>query len=477
MKRSGWYGQSWRHSLAARGVKTQRYFQRKKAKTIRAEELTSQFQRVEDTAIDQPRLQESVITRGQRIGTGRDLIKERRKAIEETAKELRRSNQILRDVENNRFDEAVLALNDPSRLQEADPVERKRAVSAIRTALNAKAIQLANAGIPPPDPIMDNIDASVAVRVDQVLRARQDTDAQDTESALNTFAREVAPGALVESLIETPATGVRFLGSGQGEDLNQALISNIDNEVPRAPGQIDTDLKDNPFVDTNAFIGNEEQSTAALKPLPDGVPRLQDNFDFVQGGPGSNPALASPGAQKRTAADVVDNRVDELYSARNNLANVDLSAFDKGTKAFQTGDREELIKQITILQREEQTLKDRFALVNSTGADVVSQQNRTAAFSKKSGNFIMDLAGNGGDRIAEQTKKINAVREKILQANNKVYARRRQLESRLQRLDATVPPETDVPQQVKRFNNNNGGGSFGIGDVPNVTLGALRGQQ
>jgi len=476
--RNGWYKESFRHSLAARGISTskyQKYYQKKK---------TSKFKEIGPPDFRELPVpsQVSPVTgrdggRGLSPGRAARTIREERVLEQEAAKKTKADrpvSRILEQVEANRFSSANAVLKDPSKLGISDEVERAQAVEAIQAALNAKAVSLASSGVPLSKALEDSLDPNFIADIRNVQSAVKKQEDLDREGPLKTLFKETVPGA-IGSALETPFVGLREAAkAGENPELQQSLLSNIDNEVPRGAGEIDTDLADNPFRTTNVLVGNEEDGQLSV--LQEPIPKLSNNFNFADGASAGNPVLQSAKERGVTAADLVDKQVQELYDAKSVLAKTDLKPFDEGTKAFQNGDREGLIRSINELQREEQKLRDRFTLVNVTGDSVVSRPNHDAAFDKKSDNFLMNVMGNGGDRIAEQTRKINEVRENILNANNQVFARRRQLEFRLKRLDASIPPETDIPSEVTRFKK---GTSFGnpVLNTQNETLLALRGQQ
>jgi hypothetical protein len=57
------------------------------------------------------------------------------------------------------------------------------------------------------------------------------------------------------------------------------------------------------------------------------------------------------------------------------------------------------------------------------------------------------LGGGGGDKLAERTQKVAEVKRRIKDSSNELYARRKLLRYKLQRMDATVAPETSLPSE------------------------------
>ena len=140
-----------------------------------------------------------------------------------------------------------------------------------------------------------------------------------------------------------------------------------------------------------------------------------------------------------------------MFKNMNRLAKIDLSAYDRGEKAFAKGDREALIQAITDLEAENMKLKDRLHMLAEVNALVISDKNIDQTFhmlSKQKSILPNALFGSGpGQRLAEQTKRISKVADAIKKSSNKIVARIGILRHRLNELDqeAIVPPPKGRP--------------------------------
>jgi hypothetical protein len=233
-------------------------------------------------------------------------------------------------------------------------------------------------------------------------------------------------------------------------------------------------LEKSPFEQTNVFIGNEEDGAFRFmgneigdKPSgqrydPSG--RFgKEQMEFGGGMSGMFDSLlgvsASSGANQNQVAKDSNGRsvdkttlikeVDSLYNAKTALGKVNVDSYKRGDEAFKKGDREGVIKAVNDLKAQEDMLRDRWVLVSKTHADVLSPMNRALLFQDDGGLF----STGGGDKMAEQTKRLNEVKAEVRNAADKVTSRRRLLEFRLLRLDSVVPSESSVPRNVVVVNN------------------------
>jgi hypothetical protein len=148
--------------------------------------------------------------------------------------------------------------------------------------------------------------------------------------------------------------------------------------------------------------------------------------------------------------------VNGWFSAKDDLAKVDVSSFEKGRSAFKSGDREKLISSINSLEAQEQKLRDRWAQVEQTRSVMLNPNTRAASLRKEddsffSGTNMLFKSSSGGSKIAEETEKLNEVKRAIKDSANQVYARRVKLQYDLRRMDASVPVETGAPQKTRVF--------------------------
>jgi hypothetical protein len=142
---------------------------------------------------------------------------------------------------------------------------------------------------------------------------------------------------------------------------------------------------------------------------------------------------------------------EDIYRNRHLLAKVDMSAYDEGMKAFEKGDRESLIKSIFNLEAQNMKLKDRFNVVQQAKGNVLSRDTivQTIHMANKRGEMMPNFlfGGGGGERIADQTKKMNQVMDDIKQNSNKLVARISLLYQKLKKVDGSIKPDRTMPQK------------------------------
>lgn len=151
---------------------------------------------------------------------------------------------------------------------------------------------------------------------------------------------------------------------------------------------------------------------------------------------------------RKTFNEAVDDEVNELADARQKLASVDLSPFKKGEGAFKRGDREGLIGAVNALEAQEQLIADRWNLVEQTRAVTLSPQARAQAYVQDNGLFGGVLfGGGGGEVLAERTKKLAEVKRSLKDVANELYARKKLLRYKLQRMDqAASVGDSSLPE-------------------------------
>jgi hypothetical protein len=489
MSKTGWFKESYRHSLAARGVKTNRYYAKKDA-DIAKQKFAAGLQqsdlgkksitsvekdiyarrRVDDfakAALEQQspaQLEAKAIRerdptkRGQIKG---DLMSEglrrlgRTKAGELSVKGLKKEAQGREeggvrgvvDVAIGKAEQLGGKIGDIGR-----PAEKLSPDSRARLyALAQQAIEDANKGIPVDAKTKEILQAfrtqPEARQALQQLKVAEEAERREREGFLAKDLREGkeqlliagadAPGDILE------AGKARLSGAPGARDPGKGVNEKIDS------------LGQTSFVGTNVVVGNEE--FGLLRPIQEPLPPLSSSFDQIAEMSKQNSEsnyLFKP--KKRSFADAVDVQVNQLYSSRDRLAEVDLEPFKWGTKAFETGDREGVIKAITELKREEDKIANRWALVDQTNKNVSSLNNHAALFEEPSTDNLVFQSGRGADRLADQTQKVEDVFKRLKDSNDKVFARRRMLQYRLQRLDANILPEQGAPDfdEITRFSGD-----------------------
>ena len=357
---------------------------------------------------------------------------------------------------------------------------------SLQTAMNTHAVTLAQAGFDIPHKVTEHLDPGVKKRLEAFIEKRDELP----ESALGAQLRQLGHEATSATVDALPA----LLGEvGQEGALSQ--ISTQDKQFTGTAGQIDR-LEHTPFFDpvnphgdapsgANAFVDDKgkfgdfdvPKSSDAFNfaPLASGGNTnvaLKDDIGSISpfGGGVSNVALGGGAGNVnkellKSSAERVSENIDSLHNSKRDLTAVDLSAFDEGNKAFKSGDREGLISSIAELQSQEGKLKDRWDLVSQTHANLKSAGNHDSAFAKSKGGGLGSLFNrSGADRLVNQTEKLSDVRGDLMKANNRAFARRKMLEFRLQRLDAQVPPETWAPKSITRFDDDVGDSLTGVFD-------------
>jgi hypothetical protein len=175
-------------------------------------------------------------------------------------------------------------------------------------------------------------------------------------------------------------------------------------EVPGLMERINQ-VEDTSFFKYNAFLDEPGQpgynkEAGAFDVWSDkgtGEPSVTESLFFdVQPNDnlkGLNNVKPKVAADVRTRADDTQAKVDSLFGAKDDMGKADISAFDKGSKAFEKGDREGVIDAITELEKESARLKDNWRMTEQVRAGVIDPVNVESAFNKE-GSFF----GGSGDR-------------------------------------------------------------------------------
>jgi hypothetical protein len=316
----------------------------------------------------------------------------------------------------------------------------------LKTSLMQYAVSRVQSDLPVPDAVKSQLDTS------QLENLKKTAESRKPETAEGKVVRELEQKAVVSAL-ETPGIVAGAAGGALAAGLREEgkMISDTYNAklkpFPGSPGgsldfpgitEVGPEAGGLPFFTDNFFLkGGVENSTSQklVGPASD----LKTKWDSGLGG-----------ASGKTYAEKVQERIDTLFFGKGQLAEVDEETpYRKGSSAFEKGDREALIDAIVDLKSQEGTLRDRWALVSAAHNQLVSVQNNESLYGDNTGNIALSsFLGNGASRMADQTKKLNAVKAEIKKANDRVFNRRRLLEYRMQRLDASVPPEVGAPEKV-----------------------------
>lgn len=471
----GWFKERTRHSLAARGLPTGRYkskyFQKGKLDTVtiqgeefpqiplkgrqkekerlaeqkgsEAKELLSDVRKA-GVPVEQALGEKGEEARRRTVEEARGLLRERGKFKEDVEESIRKERPLNVAVAEAQRGIPTSALEILAKKQITGPEGGVRKITSdeeetLRSALETFAVQRAKAGVKVSEGVLSQLSREARGTVKSLAEEKRLEAESPFKKGLRDFERQATVGAL-----EAPVEGIKKEaeifeagrrgpskpfpgGPGSEQDFPGAFDRGVAGEVPKLP-----------FFTQNALIGDEEQGMLRTPK----VPRLRESITG---------AVGVSKEEKRNPADVVVDKAENLFRAKDDLAKVDLSGFDTGTKAFKKGNREDLIDAITSLKSEEGKLRDRWNAVEQVHAQSLAENVQSAAFEKSGENPFFNAFSSGASRVEKATDRINEVKESLKKANDKVFARRRMLEFRLQRLDAQVPPEKGAPEKVTRF--------------------------
>lgn len=463
--RPGWRGDSFRHSLAAKGVRTNHSYYAKRSASERqlmnlgvnpaeasldvrppyADARQDRYREDfgEPDPMDAPRSPEDPFERRMRDAALTSME-------ERNVRSARRYEEALRQAQSGAdISAAIEMIRNPNDARWADelttqglkkgvrvPVPAK--IEALKAALNARALQLAQSGVPIDKELASVVAPSVLQRANTIQKYRELAERREFESPLRKQMREELTPAVAAAVVAAP--GESIVQGGQaffGKDEN-ATIEDFDAASAR--------LKRSAFVKDNAAIGWEEQASNGVFGEIEGT-RFRSTWDFASGGQGVNPVMNKG---QSTKADLVSDRVNSLYGEKQRYSEVDLSPFEQGMNFFNKGDREGLIKSKLELEKQEAVLKNRNKFIDQMMADMNSKENYADAFaSGDSSNFFLG-GSKGAEKLNEQAKKLHEVKLEVAQSYSKAFTRRRLLQQALIRLDSQIPPEVDVPREMPR---------------------------
>lgn len=485
MRANGWYRESFRHSLAARGVITKRYMATKAApRVIPESRLTKAVGSAEkglQTQIRSERIAEAdiearspeqqaldLIKRGQATDIQKELLSKTGK--KETFKQLERQGQ-RRQHKDSIFQKGLgkteeLTAKFRRKIAREEDIVLTDLEQAEVAAIAEKAVEDSLKGVPVSErtkEVLKKFKTLPAARnALQQLTVAEEAERREREGFVAKELRQAEEQTLID-LANAPAeaadvAGRGVVGAGRGilETTREGLRGTKfqGGEGPGVRQKIDA-FGNTSFVGTNVAIGNEEDGL--LRPIQEPLPPLSSGFDealAVSERTRSSNMLFKK--RQKNFSDLVDDQVNQLYTSKDKLSKVDLEPFKWGTKAFESGDREGVIKAISELKREEDKIASRWALVDQTNKNITSVNNHQSLFQDPGTDNIVLQSGKGANRLAEQTEKIEEVFKGMKDSNDKVFARRRMLQFRLQRMDANVLPEQGAPDfdQITRFSGD-----------------------
>lgn len=454
----GWRKESYRHYLASKGVKTNYYAKRK----ISGED-------VKKTVIPEGT---PTITRGQRSPDPKKLL-ERLKLIPKIEAEVREQAYAETDVaraisglKSNNPTNALLLLNSNQMQDPANPGKMIPLTPYAREAIIAQiseyAIRARKAGVP-----AETLESYLSKEQLAAVKERGMTPEEELKRARRRDiaisageAPVLATEAAAEAVAGTTAAGIR----AEAEFLGEAFTARA-KPFPGGPGtaqdfpgvfEVAPEVAKLPFFTQNVVVGNEEQNDLSLPTHLSSVnvPKLSEAWSNIPEKSGylDNIRMAPTSDEE---AKEVSRKVDMLNAEKNHLANGRLNAYQDGVRAFKKGKREELLNAISELKSEEQKLRDRAGIVEQVRNQAMGSAMQAP---KPSGNFVLDGGvESGARRLVEHTDKMSEVREALKKNYDQVYLRRRDLEFKLQRMDAQFKPEVGAPKKVQKFGDDEAG--------------------
>ncbi|MBR9700898.1 hypothetical protein GOV11_03470 [Candidatus Woesearchaeota archaeon] len=496
----GWYNESWRHSLSAKGVKTNsphKYMQQaidfSKASGSGAQKVSKPI-----NPVVAPERQVDPIVELLGLGRSNDT------RIQEEIRTGRLSQQRALDARAERSGLADVRrgiLSVPQRttrrdivrgaLEEEGSVSEKAAgvVRALRTispvgAVDAIRNDLRSKGIPE-----DRIDAEVgAIRAElfkqAVQRAQvgQDIDGDVLKTLTSSQKKEVA-AIQKERALDTAGAGSRF-----ARELGRDAVMGVEETLTDLPGAVGglllEKVKDRPDIasikageekikdiisleDTNIFLGGDggefgQNGTAgSFNFFPSVIsdePTSAISSGIVPKEKFVGPDFGLDSGSPKSFGERIADQVEQLYDARDDLGKIDTKPLSKGKTAFDKGDREKLIEAINEQEFQVKQQESRWNLVDQVRNLVETNENRESKFNDKSKSpFSLGMFSNSGNKLADETKKITKVKEKVKDGADKARSRSSELRGMLRRMDSTIEPKTSLPEgEVKVFDQHQG---------------------
>lgn len=431
----GWHKEPWRHGLSAKGIKTgnsnkQGYFQPQGADVTITKNTSPTLAEKRQQIQNQQKAGLSPTTALGRLRAERQIKQLQAQDI----REQRTGVQELRKVQAGDFSTIQSSLGQ-SGVSEAE----RRAITA---EANRQAVQLAQAGLDVPESLESELTSTTQAQ----LKAIKDDLARAQEGAFTRTVRTVGLEA-VKGLEQKSRRTEGEVRQQQAEE--QLKIERADKVLNNADGAF-------PFADlgSNVFLGDGINGIGKEK--DDGA------FDFIsQPTSETSPLSSSIVPQEKfkgidfgmddkqlSFSENLANQVESLWSSRDKLGKIDVKPLDKGNAAFLEGNREKLIESINDQEFQIKQQESRWKLVDQTRQQVESSTNRESIFNDKVDSpFSFSMFSNGGDKIADETEKINDVKRSIKQGADEARARAANLRGKLQRLDSTVPPEESLPEE------------------------------
>ena len=470
--KTGWFGESYRHYLAAKGVKTSKYVPNKflVSKSKVDDAPASTVRNFNPSQYDVSEDERSVIQFLTGINVqGRATPERRIKTLQETQRLQQEAEELIR----SKTDAVEIAVQD---LGSNRPASATRLLASgaltssqrdlVKGAMNEYATRRAQAGLDISNEfkysvdgkLMDMLHPGVRAQAEALARQRAELGKGEVRREFEKFGREQTMDFLAAGIkgAAIPARTGAFAFEGYKQLESDPRISFPgfldDYSGVGRPAPNPTGLGATPFSDGNAITSGFVDARPGERNffLNEAEP-LSNRFDYVVKGKDVNAVMKRSDVDAIPVVDQVSQAVDQMFDSKDKLSKIDLTPYNVGSRAFENGDREELIRSIVDLKSQESMLKDRWNLLEYTRGQVLSMNNHNSAIAPRPTRNVMFMLHSGGDALAEQTRKLASVRKDLTDSANKVTGRRRMLEYRLQRLDSVAPPEHSVPDQVIRF--------------------------
>jgi len=461
MYRRGWFNDSHRHYLAAKGIKTNRYFA----------ELAQPTQApVAPTAAPPVMLTKNINIRSGAPSKGqpdREIggrVRSEKSVREKLGEEgrLRADSELEIKKRGEAGYSKVIATKDPVLLRkeliaqnqllgQGDDVKTTNRIRALQAKLGEIEFERARAGMP-----VNTSGLSPAAKQDleQFAKAKNLQDA--TKEPTSVF------GQFMQGLGERAAT--EFGRTGREAELIQAKRleqADATEEFMRERARIDaqglTGWENNPIVQDTRYEpfygafnpfemgemgldkktgrrGNGEKMDVTT-PLKD---RSVFKFDSSFSGSAGNADMPWTGL----GVDGTKKAVAEVHAARRELASADKSAFQRGKIAFQRGDREDLVNAIVDLSSQADKLDEMQMMVQGVEGNVTSQEHIAKTILQDQGWMSSPFGGSRARELADEAAKIAETKAEIRKQINEVKGRRDNLKEKLNRMNASLPPET-----------------------------------
>jgi hypothetical protein len=478
---SGWFYQSHRHSLAARGIKTSfartrpesGFFEKPMTELVKAEPVTRgkiDALRMEVGRAQKEQAEEMGEFYRQQAGLKQPMFLYGR-AVEKKGEEAMIEG-LATDPFNKRLSRLASGVLDSDDLNVLSKEKDPSRVANIKRSIFIGAMANARAGLPIDEDILEG--KFIAWTKDQAAKLFPDRSIEDPavvnllklsgpqRAQIKRTARQTRtgetlalPGRMAEAAYgAVKAAGIRGAVAGGGvlkRGLTEAMKK---GETPQE--RYYRLVEERRTREALRELKEEEETGAFSFAKISGLDKLEVEKKRKKAEEG--PSKEELENALYPAAIMAKQQVNAFWKSKGRLVDADMSAFKKGDKAFRRGDREALADAIMDLEKEDMKLKDRWHLLQKTRGIVLSDDNRDQAIARGDGmkGEILPNAlfggGGGASELADQTKKISVMEKNIVEKSNMLNARIGHLQAKMRRLESLKPMIEDYPEQeIKVF--------------------------